>query len=195
MWSRWRPSCDWELGHRWAGGALECEWVVWPSSTPHSFLVSQDSGSRDRVGGAWVSLGPGPDLSEAQCASQVGRNLSSFWILNTSSGDLMHSGGWYEMIPSHHFPAADNISSGWASFNSVPVPGAGEVSRRHTQPERPGPPGGATLNLNNCEFLKPGLTISNWLHSSASVEFMKIEILILVGNVSETVGLMTILER
>ena len=37
-----------------AGGALECEWVVWPSSTPHSFLVSQ--GSRDRVGGARVSL-------------------------------------------------------------------------------------------------------------------------------------------
>lgn len=75
-------------------------------------------------------------------------------------------------------------------------PGRGKFQGdTHTQPERPGPPGGATLNLNNCEFLEPGLTISNWLHSSASVEFMKIEIFILDGNVCEGVGLMTILER
>ncbi len=131
MWSRWRPSCDWEPGHRWAGARGE-RWSVSEWCGPARLLTP--SLCHKAPGIEWAEHGcHWPTFSRPNVHLREGGTflLSASWI-HISSGDLMHYGGWYEMIPSHYFPADDNISSSWASFNSVPVPGAGEVSRRHT---------------------------------------------------------------
>ena len=124
---------------------LACEWVTGLTRLLTPSLCRPGPG--DGVGGARVSLGPTfPRPNVPMCISghfKHHQHLSAicmhleYFQLRFDALDTM-----WRMIRKPYFPADDNISSGWASFNSVPVPGAGEVSRRHTQTERLGLPGG-----------------------------------------------------
>ena len=140
LWLRARAPGGWRRGV--SPGWRVSEWLAWLAS---SLLpcVAQARGMEWAVLGCHWDLGPtfprpNVHLRPLQASPAPFCNLHlEYFQLRFDALDTM-----WRMIRKPCFPADDNISSGWASFNSVPVPGAGEVSRRHTQTERLGLPGG-----------------------------------------------------